>query len=172
MTLVELALHFGLLSFISIGGMLSVIPEMHRYVVDVKHWITPADFIQMFAVGQAAPGPNVLIAGLIGWKVAGMPGAFIALGAICGPAAIMAFWVAGLWERMKDSPWRAIAQRAMAPIVVGLVFSGGFVLTTPGNVFNWRLWLIALLSAAGLLTNKLNPLWLLAAGGVLGGLLL
>ena len=101
-----------------------------------------------------------------------MPGAFIALGAICGPAAIMAFWVGGLWERIKDSPWRAIAQRAMAPIVVGLVFSGGFVLATPGNVFNWRLWLIALLSAAGLLTNKFNPLWLLAAGGVLGGLLL
>lgn len=172
MTLVELALHFGLLSFISIGGMLSVIPEMHRYVVDVKHWLTPADFIQMFAVGQAAPGPNVLVAGLIGWKVAGMSGAFIALAAICGPAATMAFWVAGLWERMKDSPWRAIAQHAMAPIVVGLVFSGGFVLATPGNVFNWRLWLIALLSAAGLLTNKLNPLWLLATGGVLGGLLL
>ena len=172
MTLVELALHFGLLSLISIGGMLSVIPEMHRYVVDVKHWITPTDFVQMFAVGQAAPGPNVLIAGLIGWKVAGIPGAFIALGAICGPAAIMTFWAAGLWERTKDSPWRAIAQRAMAPIVVGLVFSGGFVLATPGNVFNWRLWLIALISAAGLLTNKLNPLWLLAAGGVLGGLLL
>ena len=172
MTLVELALHFGLLSFISIGGMLSVVPEMHRYVVDVKHWITPADFIQMFAVGQAAPGPNVLVAGLIGWKVAGVPGAFIALGAICGPAAIMAFWVADLWERIKDSPWRAIAQRAMAPIVVGLVLSGGFVLATPGNVFDWRLWLIALLSAAGLLTNKLNPLWLLATGAVLGGLLL
>jgi chromate transporter len=172
MILVELAFHFGLLSFISIGGMLSVIPEMHRYFVDVKHWITAADFIQMFAVDQAAPGPNVLIAGLIGWKVAGMPGAFIALVAICGPAAIMTFWVAGLWERMKDSAWRAIAQRAMAPIVVGLVFSGGFVLATPDNVFNWRLWLIALLSAAGLQTNKLNPLWLLATGGVLGGLLL
>lgn len=66
--------------FLSIGGMLSVVPEMHRYVVDVRHWITPADFIQMFAVGQAAPGLNVVVAGLIGWKVVGMPGAFIALG--------------------------------------------------------------------------------------------
>ena len=56
MTLVELALHFGLLSFISIGGMLSVVPEMHRYVVDVRHWITPADFIQMFAVGRQRRG--------------------------------------------------------------------------------------------------------------------
>lgn len=172
MKLVELALHFSLLSVISIGGMLSVIPDLHHYVVDVQHWITPTDFIQIFAVGQAAPGPNFLIVGLIGWKVAGVPGTFIALGAFCGPAAIMTFYVAGWWDRMKDSPWRAVAQRAMAPIVVGLVFSGGFVLATPGHLFDWRLWLIAVLSAAGLLTNKLNPLWLLAAGGVLGGLLL
>src|SRR5512143_2905702 len=78
MTLIELALHFGLLSLISIGGMLSVIPEMHRYVVEVKHWITPPDFVQLFAVGQAAPGPNLLIAGLIGWKVSGIAGALVA----------------------------------------------------------------------------------------------
>jgi chromate transporter len=171
MMLVELAFYFGLLSLISTGGMLSVIPEMHRYVVDVKHWITPADFIQMFAVGQAAPGPNVVIAGLIGWKVAGVAGAFVALGAICGPAAILAFWVASMWERMKESPWRAVAQRAMAPIVVGLVFSGGFVLATPGNAPDWRLWLIAATSATGLLASNINPLWFLAAGGVLGRLL-
>lgn len=172
MTLVELALHFGLLSLISIGGMLSVIPEMRRYVVDVKHWINPAEFVELFAVGQAAPGPNLLIAGLIGWKVAGIAGALVALGAICGPAAILAFWIAGLWERLKDSPWRAVVHRAMAPIVVGLVLSGGFVLATPGNVPDWRLWLIAFASATGLLVSKLNPLWLLAAGGLLGKLLL
>ena len=62
-TLVDLALYFGLLSLISVGGMPSVIPEMQRYVVDVRQWVTPTDFIQMFAIGQAAPGPNVLISG-------------------------------------------------------------------------------------------------------------
>jgi chromate transporter len=171
-TLVDLALYFGLLSLISVGGMPSVIPEMQRYVVDVRQWVTPTDFIQMFAIGQAAPGPNVLISGLIGWKVAGVSGAFVALGAMCFPAAVVAFWVAGVWDRMKDSPWRAVAQRAMAPMVVGLVLSGGFVLATPGNVPDWRLWLIAAASAAAMLATKLNPLWLLGSGGVLGGVLL
>jgi chromate transporter len=170
--LIELGLYFGLLSLISVGGMPSVIPEMQRYVVEVRQWVSAGDFIQMFAIGQAAPGPNVLIAGLIGWKVAGVPGAFVALGAICGPAALVAFWVAGVWERMKDSPWRAVAQRAMAPMVVGLILSGGFVLATPGNVPDWRLWLIAAASAAAMLATKLNPLWLLGAGGILGGVLL
>jgi chromate transporter len=168
----DLALYFALLSLISVGGMPSVIPEMHRYVVEVKQWITPADFIQMFAVGQAAPGPNVLISGLIGWKVAGLTGACVALAAMCFPAGVVAFWVADVWERMKGSPWRAVAQRAMAPMVVGLVLSGGFVLATPNATPDWRLWLIALASAAVMLATKLNPLWLLAGGGILGGLLL
>jgi len=80
MTLLQLGLYFALLSLVSVGGLPSVMPEMQRYVVGVKGWLTPADFIQAFAVGQAAPGPNVLISSLIGWKVAGLPGALVALG--------------------------------------------------------------------------------------------
>jgi chromate transporter len=171
-TLLELALYFCLLSLISVGGMPSVIPEMHRYVVDVKGWITPEDFIQMFAVGQAAPGPNVLISSLIGWKIAGIGGALVALAAMCGPAAILSFWVAGVWERFKGNPWRVAAQRAMAPMVIGLILSGGYVLATPGGTPDWRLWLIAAASAAGMVATKLNPLWMLGGGAVLGAVLL
>lgn len=172
MTLLELALYFSLLSLLSVGGMPSVIPEMQRYVVDVKGWITSADFIQMFAVGQAAPGPNVLIASLIGWKIAGIGGALVALAAMCGPAAVLSYWVAGIWDRFKGTPWRVVAQRAMAPMVVGLILSGGFVLATPAGTPDWRLWLIAGASAAGMLGTKLNPLWLLGGGAVLGAVLL
>lgn len=171
MTLLELTLYFMLLSLISVGGMPSVMPEMQRYVVDVKGWITPEDFMQLFAVGQAAPGPNVLIASLIGWKIAGLGGALLALAAMCGPAAVIAWWVANLWDRFKDSPWRAAIQRAIAPVVVGLILSGGFILATPGAP-DWRLWLIAGASAAGMLLSKLNPLWFLGAGGILGAVLL
>jgi chromate transporter len=171
-TLLELGLFFSLLSLLSVGGMPSVIPEMHRYVVESKGWISHTDFLEMFALGQAAPGPNVLITSLIGWKIAGVPGAFVTLAAMCGPAAVLSYWVAGVWEREKDRPWRAIAQRAMAPMVVGLILSGGFVLATPGGVPDWRLWLIAALGATGLVATKLNPLWLLGGGAVLGALLL
>jgi chromate transporter len=170
-SLVDLALYFALLSLVSVGGMPSVMPEMQRYVVDVKGWLTPGEFIQAFAVGQAAPGPNVLISSLIGWKVAGLGGAFVALLAFCFPAAIIAWFVAELWDRFKDSPWRLALQRAIAPIVVAMILSGGVVLATPGSP-EWRLWLIAGASAAGVLASKVNPLWLLAGGGVLGALLL
>jgi chromate transporter len=168
----ELALYFSLLSVISMGGMPAVIPEMQRYVVDVKGWLAADEFVQMYALGQAAPGPNVLIASLVGLKVAGLWGALVALLAMCGPAAVIAWWVAGLWDRFKDSPWRAMIQRAMQPMVVGLILSGGYVLATPGDP-DWRMWLIAGGTAAGVLAApRLNPLWLLGAGGIVGGFLL
>jgi len=122
-------------------------------------------------VAQAAPGPNVLMSSLVGWKVAGFAGSLVALGAMCGPAAVLAWWVSHLWDRFRGSPWRKLIQRALGPLVVGLVLAGGYVIATPGSP-DWRLWLIAGASAAGMLATRLNPLWLMAAGGVAGGLLL
>ena len=171
MILADLAFSFGVLSLIAFGGMPSVMPEMQRLVVDVKGWTTPAQFIQLFAIAQAAPGPNVLIVSLIGWRAAGLAGALVALLAVCAPAAVLSWWVADLWERFKDSPWRRAIQKAIAPLVVGLTLSGGYVIVTPVAP-DWRLWAIAAASATAIMTLKVNPLWLLAAGGVIGGVLL
>ena len=172
LTLFELALYFGLLSLVAFGGMPAVMPEMQRIVVEVKEWTSPVEFIQLFAVAQAAPGPNVLIASLIGWKAAGLAGAVVALLAVCGPAAVIAWWVADLWDRFKDSPWRRAIQRAIAPIVVALILAGGYVIATPDGTPDWRLWLIAAASAATVLATRLNPLWMIAGGAVMGALLL
>jgi chromate transporter len=170
--LLEIAAYFCVLSIFSVGGLPSVMPEMQRYVVEVRAWMSPAEFMQAFAVGQAAPGPNMLIVSLVGWHLAGLAGALVALAAMCGPAAVLAWWVSGLWERFKDTPWRQAIQRAIAPIVVGMIFSGGVVIATPDATPDWRLWLIAGATAAGAVLTKVNPLWFLAAGGVLGGVLL
>jgi chromate transporter len=169
--LADLAFSFGVLSLIAFGGMPSVMPEMQRLVVEVKGWTTPAQFIQLFAIAQAAPGPNVLIVSLIGWRAAGLAGALVALLAVCAPAAVLSWWIADLWERFKDSPWRRAIQKAIAPLVVGLTLSGGYVIVTPSTP-DWRLWAIAAASATAVMTLKVNPLWLLAAGGVIGGVLL
>ena len=77
--LLEIAAYFCVLSIFSVGGLPSVMPEMQRYVVEVKAWMSPAEFMQAFAVGQAAPGPNMLIVSLVGWHLAGLAGALVAL---------------------------------------------------------------------------------------------
>lgn len=168
--MLDLLLFFLLLSLLSVGGISAVMPEVQRVVVDVQGWATPEEFIQLFAIAQAAPGPNVLIVSLIGWKVHGLAGALVSLFAMCGPAAALSWWVSALWERFKDAQWRKNVQRGLAPLTVGLVLAGGYVLATPHGL-DWKSALIAAGSAAGLVLTKVNPLWLLAGGGLLGALL-
>jgi len=169
--LIELGTYFARLSLLTFGGLSSVIPDMQRYIVDVKGWTSATDFMRLFAVAQAAPGPNVLITSLIGYRVAGVAGSLVALFALCVPPAALTWVVSALWERFRDSPWRGAIQRALAPLVVGLTFAAGYVIATP-HAPDWRLWLIALATAAVMLRTRVNPLWLLAGGAVLGGLLI
>jgi chromate transporter len=165
--MLQIAFYFAILSLVSMGGMPSVMPEMQRVVVDVQGWMSATEFTQLFAIAQAAPGPNVLVTALIGWKVAGPVGGMVALGAFCGPAAALAYSIGGFWDRMRDAPWRKAFQRALVPVTVGFVVSGGYVLATPVGP-DWRSALIAGAAAAILYLSKLNPLWILAGGGVLG----
>jgi chromate transporter len=165
--MLQLALYFALLSLVSVGGIPSVMPEMQRIVVDVQGWMSAAEYTQLFAIAQAAPGPNVLVTALIGWKIAGIAGGLVALGAFCGPAAMLAYSIGGFWDRMRDAPWRKVLQRALVPISVGFILSGGYVLATPQGLA-WQSALIAGASAAVLYATKFNPLWILASGGVLG----
>lgn len=168
--MLELFLYFALLSLLAVGGISSIMPEMQRIVVEQQQWVSAAEFTQLFAVSQAAPGPNVLICSLIGWKLAGLWGALVALAGICVPAMVLAWWVGGVWERFRDAPWRMLVQRALAPVSIGFVFAGGYVLATPEGL-GWRNALIAIASAAALCATRISPLWILAGGGAAGWLL-
>jgi chromate transporter len=165
--MLQIAFYFAMLSLVSVGGIPSVMPEMQRIVVDVQGWMTAPEFTQVFAVAQAAPGPNVLVTALVGWKVAGVPGGLLALGAFCLPAAVLSYALGGFWDRMRDAPWRKVFQRALVPITVGFIFSGGYVLASPGGP-EWRGALIAGAAALVLARTRLNPLWILSGGGILG----
>ena len=73
-TLLTLAAQFALLSLFAVGGATSAIPEMHRQAVEVQHWMTDRQFSELFAMAQAAPGPNVVIVTLIGQQAGGVLG--------------------------------------------------------------------------------------------------
>ena len=73
-TLLTLAGFFGVLSLFAIGGGNSAIPEMHRFAVDVQHWLSDRQFADTFALAQLTPGPNLIIVALIGYHVAGIAG--------------------------------------------------------------------------------------------------
>jgi len=70
--LLELFTEFALLSFVAFGGATALLPELYRVVVEQQHWMDATTFAHMYAIAQAAPGPNVLVVTLIGWQVAGL----------------------------------------------------------------------------------------------------
>jgi chromate transporter len=163
----ELALQFFVLSLLSIGGANAVIPEIQRRVVEMHHWMTNEDFAQLFALSQAAPGPNVLIVSLVGWKVAGVLGGVVAMLAMCGPSSLLTYGVAHAWERWRDAPWRIAIQRGLAPVTVGLILSSGYILARTAD-HSWAAYMITGATLLLALTTRMHPLWLLAVAAVLG----
>src|SRR6266851_2850294 len=106
--ILSLAWTFGVMSLFAVGGANAAIPEMHRVAVDVQHWMTDQQFADVFAISQLSPGPNVLIVTLIGYSVAGVAGALVATLAMCGPTAILAYYVSRLMTRSSHWRWPRI----------------------------------------------------------------
>jgi chromate transporter len=129
--------------------------------------MSDAEFADLFALAQAAPGPNMMIVTLIGLRAAGIAGALAATAAMCIPSCVLTFGVARLVDRFRDSPWRGVLQDGLAPVTVGLVLGSGWVLTraTDHTLVAYALTAAAVVWA---LASRLSPLWLLAGAAALG----
>jgi chromate transporter len=166
-TLIALAILFSQLSLLAFGGGNTILPEMQRQVVDVHQWMSAESFTSLFALAQAAPGPNLMIVPLIGWHIAGWQGMLVSSLAKFGPSSLVTILVLRLWDRFKDKPWRAVAQQGIFPVTVGLVAASA-ALITEASVDGWLLGAIAAAVAVLGWRTRLHPLWLLLGGAVVG----
>ena len=158
---------FAVLSLMAVGGANAAIPEMHRVAVDVMHWMSNKQFADMFAISQLSPGPNVIIVALIGYHVAGLAGASVAITAMVVPTCVMAYFVARTWDRFKDARWRVAVQAGLVPVSLGLIGASAFVLARAAD-HNVYAAVITLTTAATAFFTRANPLWIFAAAGLLG----
>ncbi|CAN7481779.1 chromate transporter [Trinickia sp. LjRoot230] len=166
-TLLALATIFSQLSLLAFGGGNTILPEMQRQVVQVHQWMSAEQFSSLFALAQAAPGPNMMIVTMIGWHVAGWPGFLVSTVAKFGPSSLVTVATLHAWDRFKDRPWRRYVQLGMAPVTVGLVASSAALISHASNhtVIQW-----AITAACATLAyrTRLHPLWLLGAGAIIG----
>ncbi len=167
--LLQLLMLFAGLSMLAFGGGAGVIPDMQRAAVDQQHWLTAKEFLDMFAISRAAPGPGSLIVVLVGLKAAGMVGAAVSFVAMFAPPCLAVHIVARYWQRAERSAWRAMVERALAPVAVGLTFASGLALMR-GTEHGWVPWGVTIVSTALFSLTEINPILLLALGG--GALLL
>ncbi|MGE5537804.1 MAG: chromate transporter [Gemmatimonas sp.] len=168
-SLVTLALIFAELSLLAFGGANAVLPEMQRQVVEVQGWMSAGEFSSLFALAQAAPGPNMMVVTLVGWRLAGFVGALVATLALIVPSAVLAGVTVTLWHRFRDKPWRRAVQAGLVPVTVGLIASGAIVIAVAVDT-EWRLAAVTAIVAVLHFTTRLHPLWLLAGGAACGAI--
>ncbi len=166
MTLPTLAWHFFTLSLVAFGAATSVVPDLHRVLVESTHAMTAEQFAGLFSLSQAAPGTNVMFVTVLGWQVAGLPGALTATGAFLGPTGLIAVAVERYGSRYKDARWHVVSRRSLGPITLGLLVSTGYLLSrgtmSPCGVA------LTLATIGVLAWTKLTPLWMTALGAALG----
>lgn len=165
--LTALALHFALLSLMAIGGVSSILPDMQRYVVEANHWLSDRQFADAYALGQAAPGPNMMFVTLLGWQLSGWAGAIVATLAIIFPPIVLTLGITHLHANNPDAPLGRAIRGGLGPIAIGLTLSSGWILAQSAD-HSWRTALLTLLTIVLMLRTKLNPVWLIAAGAIAG----
>ena len=168
-TLMDIAGFFGLLSLMSVGGGNAVIPDMQRYAVMVRQWVSDIEFVAIYAIAQAAPGPSSMIVALIGYKAAGWAGAATATVSMYLPSSLLVFSAVRFLDRFQGNPWRTVFERAVAPVAVGLVFASAYLVgksMDPGPIAFGIIAVTAILHWK----TRLNPMVSLLIGGIVGAL--
>jgi chromate transporter len=168
-TLAQLATVYGQLSLLAFGGANAVIPEMQRQVVDVHHWMSAHEFAAMYALAQAAPGPNMMVVSLVGWQVGGFWGALVTTGAVAAPSSILTLLVSGVWYRFKDAPWRKAVQAGLQPVTAGLIMASAALLIQSTTV-DWTAAAVTVVTAWLFIFTKLHPMLVLGGAAVAGAI--
>jgi chromate transporter len=140
---------------------------MKTLVVEHFHWLTSDQFGEIYSLGQLAPGPNMLMVSVIGYRVAGYAGALAALVGFFLPAGLLMYAVAKVWDRYSTSPLKIACERGLAPVTIGLMLAGTLILArtlidSPADVA------VALGVTGILLAVKINPVILILGGGLVG----
>ena len=163
----SLFLHFLLLSLLAVGGAITTVPDMQRFVVGQHGWLNDAQFSACIALGQAAPGPNVLFVAVIGYNVGGLAGVAATLTGTLLPSTTLALMA----SRWGGRPQQARGMRAftlgMAPLTIGLLLATGWTLLQP-VALDWRAGALVAATLWLMLCTRHSVLWALATGALLG----
>jgi len=181
-----LFLHFVSLSLMSVGGAITTVPEMHRFLVSEQAWLSEGQFSNAIALAQAAPGPNVLFVAILGWTVGMNAAGGTAAGAVAWTlasacvfatmmgivlhSATLTFFAARWGQRNRERPTVRAFKLAMAPIVVALLVATGWILAgSHGSLgVNPGAYLLTVASALLVWHKRIHLLWILGAGALAG----
>lgn len=178
--------HFLSLSLLAVGGAIATAPDMHRYLVGARGWLSEEQFTSSIALAQAAPGPNVLFVGLMGWNVGlnagggpaggwrayalALAGVSVTMIGMLLPSGILTY-AATRWLHQRRELRAVRAFKAgMAPLVIALLIATGWLLTAAHDqpARDWPLWLLVAAATLIVWRTRVHLLWVIGAGALLG----
>lgn len=174
-SLLFLTLTFASMSLMLFGGGYVFIPIMGSLVVLKYGWLTQQEFIDGIALGQITPGPIIISATFIGYKVSGLLGALCATIAIFSVPALLMITVSQWLEVIQQSPGVQAAMKGIHCVVIGMIFIAGIIILKsafpvwPVSISSvWPTLLIFIAALIALLKFNLDLIWIIPAAGLLG----
>jgi chromate transporter len=153
-------------SILSVGGALTVAPELNRLLVERLHLMDGARFATSVALAQAAPGPNALYSAVLGYQIAGLAGAVAVLVAFMAPTTAVALAVARLGAARGHHRAIVALKAGLAPISIAMLVATAWILASetpaPAPIA------VALVTTVLVWRTRLHLLWMVGAGALLG----
>lgn len=188
-----LFVHFLSLSLLAVGGGITTAPDMHRFIVSSKGWLSEGEFSASIALAQAAPGPNILFVAALGWQIGtkigthmglGLPGLLgtwgfgllgmgVAMLGIMLPSSVLAIGLNRWLAQHEKAPLVLALKAGLAPLAIAMLLATAWLLLGTGIAVehilqHWRTLVLALVCLGLVYRTKVHILWVLGLGCVAG----
>ena len=178
MIFLELFWTFLLIGVFTFGGGYAMLSLIQSEVVTEHAWITAEQFTDIVAISQATPGPvGINTATYVGYTVthnlgysewACVGGSALATLAVVLPSFIIVLIICRLYQKVKQSDLFRSLMKNIRPVVIGMIAAAAGILITPEKFFHWSSWLLLAGAFISCKFFKVNPIWVILAGGLIG----
>ena len=164
----NLARIFSNISLTLFGGGYVFIPYLDKIIVEQLGWLTQREFIDSIAMGQITPGPILITATFIGYKINGIFGAFIATISIFLPSSVIIIFFSRVYYFFKKNAFFKIVIKGFKIGIIGLICYAGYIIMFREEIFNFFNIVIFIISFLILSKKLIHPLFLILTFGALG----
>lgn len=163
--LLALSTVFLRMGAVTFGGGFVMLPLIESEAVNYHHWITHQEFADAAALGQITPGPVLITATFIGYRVAGTLGALVATIGIFLPSFLMTIAAGSSLSRFRTNEMVQSFLRGVTPAVVGLLVAAALSIGRAG-IHTWVGLSIGGVAVFVLIRYRPNAFWVILGAGV------
>ena len=160
---------FANISLTLFGGGYVFIPYLDKIIVDQLGWLTQREFIDSIAMGQITPGPILITATFIGYKMNGILGAFLSTLSIFLPSSVVIIFFSRVYYFIKKNSTIKLIIDGFKIGIVGLIcYSGYVIMFKQLEEFNFYSISVCIITFLMLDRIKIHPIFLIIISGLIG----